>query len=394
MRIWPALPIAVSGSNLGEDVDDVVVALEQRDRVCEISLELFSDFDSEEVISTMMVPFPGLKHFSVASEAPAPVLPDTFLGGSAPRLQSLHLDGISFPSLPNLLLSARGLVHLSLSSISRPGTFSPEVIVNHISELSRLEIFCLGFRSRRSCLVPGNRSPPLARAILPALYHLRFEGATDYLDDLVSRIDAPLMRHLCVTFFNQPFRTSDFSQLRHFIGRTEIFKSLTHANINFRFRTVEVSLLQRTQKYSAELSVGVLSKTLYPQLWSLAQVGSASLLPLSKVESLEISSELFKWQLFEEHTEDDARWLDVLQPFSAVKNLYPHKNTLPSLAYALREVPEERVTEMLPALQGISIDEPSSPGPLDEPSPPAVQEDIERFIAMRHLSVAFVKSRY
>ena len=259
----------------------------------------------------------------------------------------------------------------------------------------QLETLSLEFRSRRSCLAPGNCSPPLARTVFPALYQLCFQGVTDYLDDLVSRIEAPLMRHLYMTFFNQPFLTSDFSQLRHFIGRTEKFKSLTHADITFRDRTVEVSLSQPTQKHNV-MWLSILCKKLHLQLWSLAQVGSASLLPLSKVESLEISSELLKWQLHEEeeHTEEDAQWLNVLQPFSAVKNLYPHDNTLPSLAYALKEVPEEQVTEVLPALQAVSMDEPVPPGPVDEPSPPAVQEAIERFIAMRRLSTACVKSQY
>ena len=92
-----------------------------------------------------------------------------------------------------------------------------------------------------------------------------------------------------------------------------------------------------------------------------SQVGSASLLPLFKVESLEITSELLKWQLHQEHTEEDGRWLNVLQFFSAVKNLYPSENTLPSLAYALNDVPEERITEVLPTLQGLTMDEPLPP---------------------------------
>jgi hypothetical protein len=266
-------------------------------------------------------------------------------------------------------------------------------MVNYISGLSRLETLCLEFRSRRSYPVPGSCSPPQARAVFPALYQLCFEGVTEYLEDLISRIDTPLIRRLDMTFFDRPFVTSDFSQLRQFIGRAEKFKSLTHAHINFRTRAVEVSLLQRAQTYDAVLSVGILCKRLHPQLLSLAQVGAASLLPLSKVESLEISSELLKWQLHDlhqEHTEEDGQWLNVLQPFSAVKDLYPHENTLPSLAYALKTVSEERATEVLPALQGLIMDEPSSPGPIDTPSPPAVQEAIERFIAMRRLPAARV----
>jgi hypothetical protein len=230
----------------------------------------------------------------------------------------------------------------------------------------------------------------VARAIFPALYRLTFGGVAGYLDDFISRIDAPLICRLDMTFFNQTFVTSDFCQLRQFIGRAEIFKSLTHARINFGFIAVEVSLSQQTQRYNPHLSVRIRSRTLHPQLQSLAEVGSASLLPLSKVESMEFSSELLTWQLHEEHTEEDSRWLNVLQPFSAVKNLYASENTLPSFAYALQELPEDGLTDVLPALQGLSLDEPIPPGPVDKPSPPAVEEAIQRFIAIRGLHTTCV----
>ena len=397
LKIWPALPIAVWGKNDDfKDADGIIVALEQRDRIYEINFEGHPSLHSfETVVSSMLVPFPALKRlFLSAREEPAPVISDTFLGGSAPRLQSLHLHGIPFPALPNLLLSAGDLVDLTLRGIFQTGTFLPETIANCISNLSRLETLCLEFGSRQSCPFPGRRSPPVARAVLPALYRLSFEGIANYLDDLVSRIDAPVIRFLDMTFFNQPFVTSDFGQLRQFIGRAEKFKSLTHAHINFCYPAVELSLFQQTQTHGVELSVGILCGQLHPQLQSLAEVGSASLLPLSKVESLEFSSELLTWQLHEEHTEEDARWLNVLQPFSAVKNLYPHENTLPSFAYALKEVSEDRLSEVLPALQELSIDEPHPPGPVDKPSPPAVQEAIERFIAMRRLHTTVVNHDY
>ena len=393
LSIWPALPIVVSGSaNDIEDAEDIAFAFQRRDRVYEITLDGYPSFRPlGMVVSAMLVPFPALRRlFLTAHEVPSPVFPDTFLGGSAPRLRSLRLHGIPFPALPKLLPSARDLVDLTLSGIPRSGTFSPEAIVNSIADLSRLESLSLEFRSRQSCLVPGSRSPPVARGVLPALNRLRFEGTPEYLGDLISRIDAPKIHHLYMTFFNQPFLASDFYHLGQFIGRTEKFKSLTHADINFRIRTAEILLSQRTQTCDPTLSVAILCKQLHPQLWSLAQICSASLLPLSKVESLEVSSELLKWQLHQEHVEEDARWLNVLQPFSGVKNLHPRENTLPSLAYALKDVSEERITEVLPALQVLSLDEPSSPGPLDIPSPPAVQEAIDRFVAMRRLSTANV----
>ena len=400
LSIWPTLPIVVSGDVEDiEDDEDVFVALEQRDRVCEINIEGYPCSNLlGTVVDAMLVPFPALKRLSlIAIESRGPVIPDTFLGGSAPRLRSLYLGGIPFPALPSLLLSARGLVTLRLSDIPRSGTFLPEVMVNSISDLSRLEKLHLDFRSRRSCPVSKRRSPPVARAVFPALQSLFFTGIPEYLDDLVSRIDAPRIWYLYMTFFNQPFVTSDFCQLRQFIGRAEQFKSLTHAYISFRGNAAELSLTQRTKTHYGMASVRILCTELHPQLWSLSQVGSASLLPLSDVESLELSTQqFFRGQLDREHSEEDARWLNVLQPFSAVKNLYPHEATLPSLAYALKEVPEDRVTEVLPALQVLTLNEPESPSPggLDMPFPPAVEEAIERFIAMRHLRTVRVDHNY
>ena len=395
LKIWPAIPIAVSGISFEDDVDDIIAALEQRDRVREIDVEGYSSYSVETIVESMLVPFPALKRlFLAACDVTVPDIPDTFLGGFAPRLQSLGLYNIPFPALPKLLLSASGLVDLTLSGIPRAGTFLPETIANYISNLSRLETFCLEFSSRRPCPVPRSHSPPVARAVFPALYRLKFKGAAGYLDSLISHIDAPVIYFLDMTFFNQPFVTSDFCQLRQFIGRAEMFKSLTHAHINFGFCTVELSLVQRTQKYNTQLSVGIRCEQLHQRLQSLAEVGSASLLPLSKVESLELSSELLTLQLLEDHTEEDSRWLNVLQPFSGVQSLYACESTLPSFAYAVKEVPEDRLSEVLPALQELSMDEFHAPGPVDEPSPPAIQEAIERFIAMRHLYTTIVKQNY
>jgi hypothetical protein len=85
----------------------------------------------------------------------------------------------------------------------------------------------------------------------------------------------------------------------------------------------------------------------------VSSAGRQHYYPLSRVESLEISSELLKWQLHQEqeHTEEDARWLNVLQPFFAVKNLYPRENATKSRVRTERGI-EEQVTQVLPALQG------------------------------------------
>jgi hypothetical protein len=67
--------------------------------------------------------------------------------------------------------------------------------------------------------------------------------------------------------------------------------------------------------------------------------------------------------------------LDLLHPFTAVKNLYLSKQFAPRIAPALQELTGGRTTEVLPALQNVLLEgfEPSK----------LVQEGIARFISAR-----------
>jgi hypothetical protein len=63
----------------------------------------------------------------------ATVLPDSFLGGCAPRLRELVLICVPFPGLPKLLLSTNNLVELRLESIPHSGYVPPEAMVTSLS---------------------------------------------------------------------------------------------------------------------------------------------------------------------------------------------------------------------------------------------------------------------
>ena len=58
--------------------------------------------------------------FSAHGET-VPVVPDSFLDGSATRLRKFSLSDIQFPGSPNLLLSATHLVSLRLFNIPHSG---------------------------------------------------------------------------------------------------------------------------------------------------------------------------------------------------------------------------------------------------------------------------------
>jgi hypothetical protein len=183
--------------------DNVIAALGQSNRVRQVDLDL-EGCQLEEVLAVMQVPFPELTLLQLESHYETPAIPDSFLDGSAPRLRSFDLTGVPFPGLPKLLLSATHLVKLWLFDIPHSGYISPEAMVAPLSGLSILRSLYLQFRYLQSRPDRESRSlPPPKRSVLPALDDFYFHGATEYLEDLVTFIDAPQLSHMHISFFNQ-----------------------------------------------------------------------------------------------------------------------------------------------------------------------------------------------
>ncbi|KAH8995356.1 hypothetical protein EDB92DRAFT_197873 [Lactarius akahatsu] len=103
-----------------------------------------------KVATVMQESFPALTHLERTWDLDGlpgifPVLPEGFLGGSAPRLRDLHLGGISFPELPTLFLSARNLVTLQLENIFHHSYISPEAMIAGLAVLVRLRTLSIEF---------------------------------------------------------------------------------------------------------------------------------------------------------------------------------------------------------------------------------------------------------
>jgi hypothetical protein len=89
---------------------------------------------------------------------------------------------------------------------------------------------------------------------------------------------------------------------------------------------------------------------------SLARAFRSSFFPqafIAAVEHLYIYGDLER-----EEDIDNSRWLELLRPFAAVKSLHITRRVAPRLAIALQELPRERLTDLLPALQTIFLEEP------------------------------------
>jgi hypothetical protein len=376
LAVWPPLPIVIASYEESSRIDNIIVALEHNDRVCQIDLEI-TNSQLEEVLAAMQQPFPALtnlviwcpKYKLLEHEMPA-VVPESFLGGSAPRLQRLRLTRVPFPGLPKLLLSATGLVTLHIWGIPHSGYISPEAMVRCLSTLTRLERLSLGFESPLSRPIRESRHPrPPTRSALPALTDFLFEGVSEYLEDLVARVDAPLLNTLHISFFHQLI--FDTPQLAQFLARTPNIQPPVDAHITFSDFDVMVTSV------APNFVLRIKCRQSDWQLSSLAQVCSSLfpqvLVPTGTVERLDICEMKYSLTRWQDDIED-SQWLEVLHPFTAVKDLHVSREFLPRIAPALQEL----AGQVLPSLQNLFLDDLHQSGP--------AQGAIEKFVAARQVA--------
>ena len=369
LDVWPALPLIVWGTVDLSSTDNIIAAFRQSNRVCQVFLVLLEGWQWEEVLAAMLVPFPELTYLRLLLDhKTVPVVPDSFLDGSAPRLRIFDSQGIPFPGLPKLLLSATHLVTLSLTDIPHSGYISPEAIVALISVLSSLENLSLQFQSPQSFPDREIQRPPPKRSVIPTLTFFYFKGVIEYLEDLVTGIDTPQLDKLYITFLNQ----IDFftPRLAQFINRIP--------KLGKRDATVQfIDYFARVGLAPGTVEISISCREPDWQLSSIEQVCNSCLHLLSTVEDLNIEHEYSKL-VWKDDEIENTLWLQLLLPFTAVKNLYLSKEFSPGIAAALKELVGGGITEVLPSLQNIFVEEPEQSGPF--------QENIEQFVAARQLS--------
>ena len=387
LDIWPPFPLIIMWTNEYSDyppgsMDHVIAVLERSDRVCRVDLTVVRSWDLKMLLPAMQEPFPELTQMELRLNDEIDetvVVPDSFLGGSTPRLEDLCLIGIPFPGLPKLLLSATRLADLHLDDIPHSGYFSPDAMVTALDTLTSLEKLFLQFHSPRSCPDQASRrSPPSTRSVLPVLTYFRFKGVSEYLEDLVARIDAPQLIYPDITFFNDT--VFDTPQFIRFIIRTPTSRAFRKAHIVFRDRVAKFKISSQASGYG-KLKVKISCRGLDWQVSCLEQVCTSCLPPVqvSMLEDLYIYDDELPLapQDWKDNNIENRLWLELLQPFTAVKNLYLSEDFASHIAPALQELVEGRATEVLPALQSIFLErlEPSG----------HFQEGIQQFVAARQV---------
>ena len=380
MDIWSHLPILVEKpahppypalSEVGDD--NLIAALKERDRVRVIMLSGLTDCQLENFAEVMHGPFPTLTHLDLRSDDEvAPTLPATFMGGSAPLLQRLSLTGISFPALPNLILSPDNLTSIELHDIPSTGYISPEAMVVFLSTLTSLGSLIIEFKSPTSAQPTGGPMVPPPRVLIPVLKYFRFKGVSEYLGDMVAQFDTPLLSNLEVVVFNR--LNFVIPRLSQFINRTETLKSLNQAELSFDSRFVEIKFFHR---YVHNLSLHVPCSESYSQLSSIVQLCGSPLPLPSSAERLNIHEGLLSPQNWQ-YDADHKQWPDILQLFPLARELYVSDTIWPLLAPTLTQHTGERTVDVLPMLCDLFLER-LKPSEL-------LPETIKPFIAARKLA--------
>jgi hypothetical protein len=214
------------------------------------------------------------------------------------------------------------------------------------------------------------------RAILPALTKFEFKGNCEYVEDLVSRIDAPALGKISITFIEQP--TFGIPRLARFIGRTKEAKLPHHTSVRLSDEIVITQYFRRpscADSNSGSFQLQIPCDELDRQVSLLIHVCQYISEHLSGVERFDIESLPRYSNRMDGEEMDTSVWLELFRSFRGAKSLEVSGGLVTSVASALERATGEMARVVLPALRDLHM--------LDSPS--SASSSIKQFIAARQL---------
>ena len=386
---WPTLPLVISygwGRRLKNIPRNVIDALRHPDRLCKIDLNVTSSMTGP-IVKVIQKPCQVLEGIRITvndTQGPSILVRNGFLGGSAPRLREIKLDGIAFPfsAIRQVLLSTNSLVQLNLSKIPNDVYFSPDDLITALSTLVQLKWLTVGFYSPDSRPPPSMTRPRHQRTSLPSLVFLGFYGTSEYLEEFVARIELHALSTLRIKFFNDI--VFEIPQFCEFMTRLNQPRSPTSASMKLNSGIVGVDFLDKKTNLGNEYSTHyaldyALETSCIPFDWKLSfltQIASQLSPLLSSVYELTIlGCSILKVPTGEEAA-DSTQWLELFQPFTHVTKVTVWETkVVQSIMQALLM---EEAAGVLPELTTLHLS--------GYQHTPSVAKAAEQFVATRSLS--------
>jgi hypothetical protein len=213
------------------DVEGIILALEQRDRVRRIRFRTSFLSMTEKVMVHMHGEFPMLEYLCIAPMHLMEFLfPNTF---QAPQLRHLLLVNLICPIGSPLLSAAVHLVALSLVNITPSTYFQPDELRHRVSLIPQLETLWIDFDPMCFGQYVDPDLTHIHNATPISLLNLRyynFSGSNAYSEALLSRIIAPHLEVVSISFWEK--RSLSVSCLLEFMGTSEDLR-LGSASLSF-----------------------------------------------------------------------------------------------------------------------------------------------------------------
>lgn len=380
---WPTFPLVIKFDGIRKLKPmprNILVALRCSDRICDINLSVTSPMTGS-IVELIQKPCPVLEKIRLiikdAMESSTQPAHDNFLGGSAPCLREIELQGIAlpFPAIRRVLFSANNLAELHLSDVPNAAYFSPIDLVTALSSLDQLKRLAIGFHSPTSRPAPSIAHRSLRRTALPSITFFDFHGASEYLEELVAQIHLPALCKITIKLFNQIFfEIPKFSQfIRH--QNSNVLGSPTLVLVTHTAESVSVFLIQKEDSSPDEYCyMGTSCKRLDWQLSFVTQILSQLFPLLSSVAKLTFITHL-EMPTGKEDV-DPTQWLELFQLFTHVKEIHVFEQLVPDIVHALAM--EAMDIGVLPELTSLSLN--------GYRKSPTTAEAAEEFVAKRRVS--------
>ena len=355
---WPTFPLVAIFNSDGKSKNipkNVMAALRRPDRLCEIDFHVTSSMLAS-IVEVTQKPCQALEIIRITVEdstGPSVLVGKRFLGGSAPHLRKIKMDGVPlpFPEIRQVLLSTNNLVELHISKIPNEAYFSPSDLVAGLSTSVQLERLTVDFHSPASFPPPSMTRSPSQRSTLPSLIFLKFHCESEYLEEFVAQIELPSLSNVAIKLFNDIF--FEIPWFCKFLSRLNALGSHAWAIVTHNVDSVSVLLSREvtlecwSDSGSENCFLETPCRRLDWQLSFITQITSQLSPLLSSVHSLSIRGD--RGFPTGQEDVDSTQWLEAFQPFTHVNHLYVLVDRLvPCIMQAL--VTEDMTAEVLPEL--------------------------------------------